>query len=215
MRFLVISFSLFIISSCTDAVDTALSDNAPVISFSANPSSVVIGSGTSLLWSSSQASSCLASGAWSGEKPISGSEKVIISSIGNQSFYLSCSGKGGTSFSVVTIEGYRETEGVVVDGYISGASVFIDENENFVVDELENITTSDSEGRFSIKYADGNLISLGGTDLDSQTLLDNLLITHKIQGHTDFKVITPITSVAAFLEDSSIINTAFRNRLFN
>ena len=208
MRLSIITFSLFIFSSCTDVVDSALSDSAPVISFSANPSSVVIGSSTSLLWSSSQASSCLASGAWSGEKSISGSEKVIISSIGNQSFYLSCSGNGGSSFSVVTIEGYRETEGVVVDGYISGASVFIDENENFVVDELENITTSDSEGRFSIKYADGNLISLGGTDLDSQTLLDNLLITHKIQGHTDFKVITPITSVAAFLDDSSIINTA-------
>ena len=44
------------------------------------------------------------------------------------------------------------------------------------------------------------LVSIGGTDLDSQTLLDNLLITHKLDGFSDFKAITPVTSVDAFLE---------------
>ena len=42
-----------------------------------------------------------------------------------------------------------------------------------------------------------NLVSIGGTDLDSQTLLDNLL-TYKLDGHSDFKAITPVTSIAAF-----------------
>ena len=68
--------------------------------------------------------------------------------------------------------------------------------------------TSDNEGKFTIKYEDGSLISLGGSDLDSQTLLDNLLILHKFTGHSEFKAITPVTSVAAFMQDSSSINTA-------
>ena len=52
------------------------------------------------------------------------------------------------------------------------------------------------------------MVSIGGTDLDSQTLLDNLLITHKLTGHSDFKAVTPVTSVAAFMEDASLVNVA-------
>ena len=108
----------------------------------------------------------------------------------------------------VTVEGYRETDGVVVDGYISGAEVCIDEDESWTCDASENSTTSDNEGKFTIRYANGNLVSIGGTDLDSQTLLDNLLITHKLTGHSDFKAVTPVTSVAAFMEDASLVNAA-------
>jgi len=97
---------------------------------------------------------------------------------------------------------------VVVDGYISGAEVCIDEDESWTCDSNENTTTSDNEGKFTIRYANGNLVSIGGTDLDSQTLLDNLLITHKLTGHSDFKAVTPVTSVAAFMEDASLVNAA-------
>ena len=95
-----------------------------------------------------------------------------------------------------------------MDGYISGADVFIDENANFIADASENATTSDNDGKFTIKYANGSLVSIGGTDLDSQTLLDNLLITHKLDGYSDFKAITPVTSVEAFMEVGSNLNNA-------
>ena len=39
-------------------------------------------------------------------------------------------------------------------------------------------------------------------------LLENFLITHALDGHTDFKALTPVTSVAAFMQDSSLINAA-------
>jgi serralysin len=97
---------------------------------------------------------------------------------------------------------------VVVDGYISGAEVFIDEDDDWALDSNENSTTSDNNGKFTIKYANGNLVSFSGTDLDSQTLLDNLLLTHKLTGHSDFKAVTPVTSIAAFMEDSSVVNVA-------
>ena len=181
---------------------------APSVTFSADPISVIIGSNSTLTWSSSNASSCSASGAWSGTKSTSGSETITITTVGNIAFTLTCSGDGGNRSATVTIEGFRQTDGVVVDGYISGADIFIDENANFVADSTENTTTSDNQGKFTIKYADGSLVSLGGTDLDSQTLLDNLLITHKMTGHSDFKAITPVTSVAAFMQDTASINAA-------
>ncbi|MDB2535350.1 Ig-like domain-containing protein, partial [Gammaproteobacteria bacterium] len=159
-----------------------------------------------LTWSSTNATSCSAS--WTTQTGTSGSEAVTISTVGNNSFSISCTGDGGSRSASVTVEGYRNTDGVVVDGYISGAEVCIDENDNWTCDSNENSTTSDNDGTFTIRYANGNLVSIGGTDLDSQTLLDNLLITHKLTGHSDFKAVTPVTSIAAFMEDSSLVNAA-------
>ena len=181
---------------------------APTVSISANPTSVLVSDDTELTWSSTNATSCSASGAWSGSKATSGTETVTISSPGDNTFTLTCSGDGGSNSASATVEGFRNTDGVVVDGYISGAEICIDENDNFVCDSDESSTTSDNDGKFTIKYANGNLVSIGGTDLDSQTLLDNLLITHKLTGHSDFKAVTPVTSVAAFMTDSSLINSA-------
>ena len=179
---------------------------APTVNLSAEPTSVLLENTSTLTWSSNNATSCSAS--WTSQTGISGSELVTITTAGNNSFSISCSGAGGSGSASVTVEGYRETDGVVVDGYISGAEVCIDEDESWTCDASENSTTSDNEGKFTIRYANGNLVSIGGTDLDSQTLLDNLLITHKLTGHSDFKAVTPVTSVAAFMEDASLVNAA-------
>ena len=178
----------------------------PIVNLSANPTSVLLESTTTLTWSSSNTSSCSAD--WTSQTSASGSEEVTISTAGDNSFSISCSGDGGSRSASVTVEGYRNTDGVVVDGYISGAEVCIDENDNWICDTAESSTTSDNDGKFTIKYANGNLVSIGGTDLDSQTLLDNLLITHKLTGHSEFKAVTPVTSVAAFMEDASLVNAA-------
>ena len=179
---------------------------APGITFSASPTSVLLNNTSTFSWSTTNATSCTASGSnnWTGAKATSGTEDVSIDIAGNTVFTLSCSGGGGTRNASVTVEGFRQTDGVVVDGYISGADVFIDENENFIADAEENTTISDNDGKFTIKYANGSLVSIGGTDLDSQTLLDNLLITHKLDGFSDFKAITPVTSVDAFLESVDV-----------
>ena len=178
----------------------------PTVNLSADPTSVLVENTSTLTWSSTNATSCSAS--WTSQTGTSGLEAVTISAAGNNSFSISCTGAGGSGSASVTVEGYRETDGVVVDGYISGAEVCIDEDESWTCDASENSTTSDNEGKFTIRYANGNLVSIGGTDLDSQTLLDNLLITHKLTGHSDFKAVTPVTSVAAFMEDASLVNAA-------
>ena len=179
---------------------------APTVNLSAEPTSVLLGDTSTLTWSSTNASSCSAN--WTSATATSGSDTVTISTAGNNSFSITCSGAGGDRSASAIVEGFRNTDGVVVDGYISGAEVFIDEDEDWILDSNENSTTSDNDGKFTIRYANGNLVSIGGTDLDSQTLLDNLLITHKLSGHSDFKAVTPVTSVAAFMTDASLVNSA-------
>jgi hypothetical protein len=178
----------------------------PSITFSTSSSSVLIDGTTTLTWSSSNSTSCSAS--WTSQTSTSGTETITISNTGNNTFSISCIGEGGSSNKSLTVEGYRNTTGVIVDGYVTGANVFIDEDQNWTLDASESSTTSDNEGKFTIKYSNGYLVSLGGIDLDSQTALDNLLLTHKLTGHTDFKVVTPLTSVAAFMNDASNTNAA-------
>ena len=211
-RNLFISISLLLIASCGGggggggSTPTTPSTPAPTVNLSAEPTSVLLESTSTLTWSSSNANSCSAS--WTTQTGTSGSEAVTITTAGNNSFSITCTGEGGSGSASVTVEGYRETDGVVVDGYISGAEVCIDEDDSWTCDASENSTTSDNDGKFTIRYANGNLVSIGGTDLDSQTLLDNLLITHKLTGHSEFKAVTPVTSVAAFMEDASLVNAA-------
>ena len=203
-----ITFSILFIVSCGGGGGGGSTPTtpAPTVNLSADPTSVLLESTSTLTWSSTNATSCSAS--WTTQTGTSGSEAVTITTAGNNSFSISCTGDGGSRSASVTVEGYRNTDGVVVDGYISGAEVFIDEDDDWILDSNENSTTSDNEGKFTIRYANGNLVSIGGTDLDSQTLVDNLLITHKLTGHSDFKAVTPVTSIAAFMEDSSLVNAA-------
>ena len=214
IKLLSITFSILFIVSCGGGgggggggvSPTTPSTPAPTVNLSAEPTSVLLESTSTLSWSSTNASSCSAS--WTTQTSTSGSRTVTITTAGNNSFSMTCSGDGGSRSASVTVEGYRNIEGVVVDGYISGAEVFIDEDDDWALDSNENSTTSDNNGKFSIKYTNGNLVSFSGTDLDSQILLDNLLFTHKLTGHTDFKAVTPVTSIAAFMEDSSAVNVA-------
>ena len=179
---------------------------APSVSLTAEPTSVLLNDTSTLTWSATNASSC--SAGWTSSTSTSGSETVTVSTAGTNSYSITCSGAGGDRSASVSVEAYRNTDGVVVDGYISGAEVCIDENSNWMCESSESSTTSDNDGKFTIRYSNGNLVSIGGTDLDSQTLLDNLLITHKLTGHSDFKAVTPVTSVAAFMADASLINSA-------
>ena len=208
-KILSITFSILFIVSCGGGGGgggSTPTTPTPTVNLSAEPTSVLLESTSTLTWSSTNATSCSAT--WTTQTGSSGSEAVSITTAGNNSFSISCTGDGGIKSASVTVEGYRNTDGVVVDGYISGAEVCIDEDDSWTCDASENSTTSDNEGKFTIRYANGNLVSIGGTDLDSQTLLDNLLITHKLTGHSDFKAVTPVTSIAAFMEDTSLVNVA-------
>ncbi len=76
---------------------------APMITFTSSPDSVTAGGSTTLSWNVSGASSCTASGGWSGSKTTSGAE-VTGALQASTSFTLACSGSGGTTTQTVTVQ---------------------------------------------------------------------------------------------------------------
>ena len=81
--------------SVSDTVSVTVAAPAPTLSFSASPDSVAQNDSTTLSWSSTDATSCVASGDWSGNKGTSGSESTGSLTIDGQ-YILTCSGAGGS-----------------------------------------------------------------------------------------------------------------------
>jgi hypothetical protein len=75
----------------------------PTVTLSANPTVVATGATTSLTWNTTGATSCTASGGWTGTRATSGSEASSAISVGT-SFTLACSGAGGSATANVTVQ---------------------------------------------------------------------------------------------------------------
>jgi hypothetical protein len=74
----------------------------PTVNLSANPPDVAVNGSSTLTWSSTNATSCTASGAWSGAKQPQGTQSTgALSSTATYS--LSCSGAGGSASDSVTV----------------------------------------------------------------------------------------------------------------
>ena len=201
--------SLLILSSCGGgggggAVAQAIA--AAISSFTSSSSSVLLGGTVDISWASTNATSC--SAPWTTKTSTSGTETVTITTAGSNTFTISCTGEGGSSSRSQSIEGYRNIAGITLDGYISGASVFVDTDSDYIMDSGETSTTSGSDGSFIIKYENGALISLGGQDVDTLTQLDNFQIIRDLSGYSsDNFMITPVTSIAHFMPSQNIYNT--------
>ncbi|MDA9759520.1 Ig-like domain-containing protein [Gammaproteobacteria bacterium] len=210
LKYTFVLSSLLIITSCGGGGggggSTAVAKLAAAISsFTSNIFSTEVGSSVDISWSSTNATSCSASGSWAGSKSTTGSETVEISTAGESTFTLTCNGEGGNASRTITIEGYRNIQGVAVDGYISGASIFIDTDSDYALDSNETSTTSSTDGSFTIKYENGVLASLGGQDVDTQTQLNNLLLLRDLSGYSESSfMVTPVTSVAHFMPSQDI-----------
>ena len=72
----------------------------PTVTMSVSPTSINAGQSATLMWSSTQASSCTASGAWSGSQPAMGSQAVTPTTSGSVTYTLTCTGaaSGGGAY---------------------------------------------------------------------------------------------------------------------
>jgi hypothetical protein len=69
---------------------------------SASPTTVSIGGSTTLTWTTTNATSCTASGGWSGNKATNNSE-VVGSLLTTSTFTLTCTGPGGNGSDSKTV----------------------------------------------------------------------------------------------------------------
>jgi hypothetical protein len=86
------------VASVTVGIDSA----TPTVTLTTNPSTVKSGATTVLSWSSINASSCAASGGWTGTEAISGSKTTVPLSATTQ-FILTCTGDGGYASQSATV----------------------------------------------------------------------------------------------------------------
>ena len=82
--------------TASQATTVTVASAAPVISFSAAPSSVTAGNASTLTWASSNAATCTASGAWTGNEALSGAQ-ATSSLEANTTYTLTCTGAGGSA----------------------------------------------------------------------------------------------------------------------
>ncbi len=75
----------------------------PTVIISINPSTILESQSATLTWSSTNASSCMASGAWSGSTQTSGSQTISQSSPGTYTYTLTCNGSGGSANNSATL----------------------------------------------------------------------------------------------------------------
>jgi hypothetical protein len=104
--------------------------------------------------------------------------------------------------------------GFVIDGYIAGATVFLDANKNGILDANEPSATTTSNGKFELALAsnifdknqngeidpeEGNIVAFGGTDTATGLPLET-----PVTAPPDASVVTLLTSLVADLIDKGI-----------
>lgn len=81
----------------------AAAANPVIVSIGASPTALTVGESTTLTWSSSNASACSASDAWSGTKALSGSQLVTPSGAGTFTYTITCDGVSSSASVVVAV----------------------------------------------------------------------------------------------------------------
>ncbi len=102
-------------------VTVSASIPAPTVTLSASPTSVASGASSNLTWSSLNATSCTASGAWSGNRATAGSASTAPLTAASNTFALTCSGTGGSTSAsaIVTVTGAAAQRGLDFEGSAS------------------------------------------------------------------------------------------------
>jgi uncharacterized repeat protein (TIGR02059 family) len=104
------------------------------------------------------------------------------------------SGSGNSSSPTKTI-----LQGKVIDGYLAGAEIFVDADQDGQKDAGEPATITDAQGNFTLETTvSGPLVATGGTDLS--TGLPFIGVLKAPAGST---VVTPLTTLVAELVASS------------
>lgn len=75
----------------------------PVVSLTASSATPVAGQPLTLTWTTSNATACIASGAWAGSRATSGSQVVTPAVAASLTYLLSCSGAGGTTTGTLAV----------------------------------------------------------------------------------------------------------------
>ena len=174
MKFIKTLAILLIVSSCGGGGgggggggETAPVTPAPTVTFSSSTNSVQTGEEFTITWSSTNTSSCTASGSWTGSKSTSGSEKITETTAGSNTYTLECSGAGGSTSKSIVLEfpfaltlgltSFSVNEDTTYTGTISATA-------NEVVTLTYEITSPVTSGTLALDEATGAITYSPQTD---------------------------------------------------
>ncbi|MGI4768919.1 MAG: beta strand repeat-containing protein, partial [Janthinobacterium lividum] len=109
-------------------------------------------------------------------------------------FTLNVTSSTGTSVAsaTTTVADIDPRTGVVVDGYLAGATIFEDANGNGVLDLGEGSTTTGANGSFTLPYSPAPLVAVGGTDTST-----GIANTTTLKAPSGATVVTPLTTLVS------------------
>ena len=171
-----------VITACADPNNSSTTP-LPVISLTAEPSSVGVNDSSTLTWLVWDAASCEASGAWSGSKPLSGSEIVGPLTTSN-TFILTCKGAAddvqssvikGNLAGALTLKGNPAPIDVSASEAVTVAVVGLPPPPAPTVSLTANPTTVDMNGSSTLSWSstDATACSAGGAWSGSKPLSGN------------------------------------------
>jgi uncharacterized protein (TIGR03118 family) len=158
------------LQACGGSGSSAAPAPMPTVAMSVSPASITAGQSATLMWSSTQAASCTASGAWSGGQAAMGSKAVTPATPGSMMYTLTCTGASGgtyggggglTATQTTTLTVNSPTTFVVKALVADGAGVAATEDANLrngwglVFDANEPVWISNNGTNTSSLY-DGN-----------------------------------------------------------
>jgi Ca2+-binding RTX toxin-like protein len=123
--------------------------------------------------------------------------------ISNGGFALAETAAGSNILTLAAV--INPLDGLVTDGYLAGATLFIDTNGNRLLDSGEAWTTTDAAGNFSLNVNQaGTMVAIGGVNADT-----GLANTMTLMAPSDSGVVNPLTTlVQAVVEASGGTTTA-------
>jgi VCBS repeat-containing protein len=104
-----------------------------------------------------------------------------------------------TPMTVNVTAGDGETSNRAVDGYIAGAFVFADADNNGVFSAGDAYAITNADGSFTLHNAHGTLIMTGGTDVST-----GLAFSGTLKAPEGSTVVTPLTTLVTSLIDSGV-----------
>ena len=107
LSFVFLLSSVLVLSGCGSGSKAGTSPAQPAvpasITLSLSPSAVMPGQSATLSWTTANATSCTASGAWSGTLQSAGSMNVVLQVATSQTYSVLCTGTGGWASKTVTL----------------------------------------------------------------------------------------------------------------
>lgn len=117
---------------------------------------------------------------------------------------VGCGGSSGSFSSAERLD--SPTSGRVIDGYVSAATVCYDANADWQCGMGEQVTTSDSQGRYAFSQIgnQGRLLAVGGMNNDAQAPNKLILVAPGESAPVgDVRQITPLTTLFSVLVNDS------------